>query len=147
MWVAFFGLSVAAMLAQQTSTAKPTVGQSGSTEGAAMQQFVLIFRQGDGGPVSAEEQARRSAAIRDWARKRTAEGYSFDPRALGKEVYRIPAEGDGAGERLVGNLLFFAAKDLDDAVRVAKSHPGATWGTHIEVRAWSAPTPLVAPAK
>jgi hypothetical protein len=107
-----------------------------------MQQFVLIFRPGDGGPVSAEEQARRSVAIRDWARKLVEQGYSFDPRALGKEIYRIPAEGDD--ERLVGNLLFFAAKGFDDAVRIAKSHPGAAWGTHIEVRAWSSPVPAAA---
>lgn len=112
-----------------------------------MQQFVLIFRLGDGGPVSAEEQARRSAAIRDWAKKLVEQGYSFDPRALGKEVYRIPAEGDDAHERLVGNLLFLTAKDFDDAVRIAKSHPGAAWGTHIEVRAWSVPGPPAAPAR
>jgi hypothetical protein len=41
-------------------------------------------------------------------------------------------------------LLFLTAKDFDDAVRIAKTHPGVRFGTHIEVRAWTAPAPLVA---
>ena len=111
-----------------------------------MKQFVLIFRQANAGPVSPEEQAKRHAEILAWARKWIAEGYSFDPRQLGQESYRITPDGesDGSGERSVVNLLFLTAKDFDDAVRVAKTHPGVRFGTHVEVRAWTAPPPLVA---
>jgi hypothetical protein len=110
-----------------------------------MKQFVLIFRQGSAGQVSPEEQAKRHAEILAWARKWVAEGYSFDPRRLEQESYRIAPDGEGDGdERSVVNLLFLTAKDFDDAVRIAKTHPGVHFGTHIEVRAWTAPGPPVA---
>lgn len=111
-----------------------------------MKQFVLIFRQGNAGQVSKEEQAKRHEEILAWARKWIAEGYSFDPRRLGEEAYWIApdGEGDDSGEKSVVNLLFLTAKDFDDAVRVAKTHPGVHFGTHIEVRAWTAPAPLAA---
>jgi hypothetical protein len=110
-----------------------------------MQQFVLIFRQGSGAKPSREEQSKRSAEIRAWAKKWTEEGYTFDPRALSQEAYEIAPEGesDGATGRQVINLLFLTAKDFEDAVRIAKSHPGTRFGTFIEVRAW---TPPVLPA-
>jgi hypothetical protein len=131
-------------MAQQTSASGAMATQT--SQGVAMKQFVLIFRQGSTGPVSPEERAKRSAEILTWARKWIGEGYSFDPRQLGQESYRIApdGEGDGSGERSVVNLLFLNAKDFDDAVRIAKTHPGVHFGTHIEVRAWTAPGPPVA---
>jgi hypothetical protein len=144
-WVALFVLSAAALMAQQASASGAMAIGTGEGQGAAMKQFVLIFRQGSAGPVSPEERAKRSAEILTWARKWIGEGYSFDPRQLGQESYRIApdGEGDGSGERSVVNLLFLNAKDFDDAVRIAKTHPGVHFGTHIEVRAWMAPgTPV-----
>jgi hypothetical protein len=147
-WVAFLVLSTAAMMAQSTSATSPTTAQPGEKQGVAMKQFVLIFRQGTAGQVSPAEEAKRSTEIRAWAKKLIAEGYSFDPRQLGHETYRITPDGesDGAGERLVVNLLFFGARDFEDAVRVAKSHPGVGYGSFVEVRDWTAPGPPVAPA-
>ena len=137
-------LSAAASMAQQTSASGAMATRT--SQGGVTKQFVLIFRQGNAGQVSAEEQAKRTAEIREWARGWIEQGYSFDPRQLGQESYRIApdGEGDGGGERSVVNLLFLTAKDFDDAVRVAKTHPGVRFGTHIEVRAWTAPGPLVA---
>jgi len=147
--VAFFVLSTAVILAQSTSTTEPTTNQASTKKGAGMKQFVLIFRRGSAGQVSPEEQARRTAEIRAWARKWIDEGYSFDPRQLDDETYRIAPDGDNdeAGERTVLNLLFFTAKDFDDAVRIAKSHPGVGYGRHIEVRAWTVPGPPLAPVR
>jgi hypothetical protein len=145
-WVAFFVLSTIALMAQPASAIHPTTTEPGEGQGAVMKQFVLIFRQGNGGQISPEERAKRSAEILTWARKWIGEGYSFDPRQLGQESYRIApdGEGDDGSERNVVNLLFLTAKDFDDAVRVAKTHPGVHFGTHIEVRAWTSPAPLVA---
>lgn len=111
-----------------------------------MKQFVLIFRQGSAGPISPGEQAKRSTEIRAWARGWIDQGYSFDPRQLGHESYRIAPDGesDSGGERTVVNFLFLTAKDFDDAVRIAKTHPGVRFGTHVEVRAWTAPGPAAA---
>jgi hypothetical protein len=145
-WVVFFVLSTAALMAQQTSASGAMATRTGEGQGAVMKQFVLIFRQGSAGPVSPEEQAKRSTEIRAWARGWIEQGYSFDPRQLGHESYRIApgGEGDSGGERTVVNFLFLTAKDFDDAVRIAKTHPGVRFGTHVEVRAWTAPGPPVA---
>jgi hypothetical protein len=148
-WVAFLVLSTAAMMAQSTSATSLTANRQAEKQGGVMKQYILIFRQASAAQVSPEEQARRSTEIRVWANKLIAEGYSFDPRKLGQEIYRIAPDGesDGAGERLVVNLLFFGAKDFDDAVRIAKSHPGVGYGTHIEVREWTAPVLPAAPTR
>jgi hypothetical protein len=45
---------------------------------------------------------------------------------------------------LVTNLLFLEASDFDEAVKIAKTHPGTRYGGNIEVRAWALPG---APAK
>jgi hypothetical protein len=148
-WVAFLVLSTAAMMAQSTPPTGSSATQPSAHQGAAMKQFVLIFRQGTARQVSPEEQAKRFAEIRAWARKWIGEGYSFDPRQLGQETYRIAPDGDSdsAGERTIVNLLFLTAKDFDDAVKIARTHPGVGYGTHIEVRDWTAPGPPVAPAR
>lgn len=103
-----------------------------------MQQFVFIFRQGTR-KLSSEELHQRDGEIRAWATQLIQEGYTFDPRVLSQESYRIPAE-DSSAERPIINLLFLTAKDFDDAVRIAKTHPGAHYGTTIEVRAWKPPS-------
>jgi hypothetical protein len=42
-------------------------------------------------------------------------------------------------ERPVIALNFIAAEDFDDAVRIAKTHPGLRYGVNIEVRPWKDP--------
>ena len=74
-----------------------------------MKQFVLIFRQGSGGPVSPEERAKRTAEIREWARGWIEQGYSFDPRQLEQESYLIAPDGEGDGEGDAG--IGLAVKD------------------------------------
>ena len=105
-----------------------------------MKQFVFIFRQG-AKKLSQEELSRRNDEIRSWAISLTKEGYKLDPRALSQETYRIAPEGESGanGERLVTNLLFLEASDFDEAVKIAKSHPGTRYGGNIEVRAWALP--------
>src|SRR5271168_3589661 len=118
-WIVLFALSTAALTAQQSSVSRPMATRTGEGQGEVMKQFVLIFRQGNAGQVSPEERAKRTAEIITWARKWIGEGYSFDPRQLGQESFRIApdGEGDDSGEKSVVNLLFLTAKDFDDAVR------------------------------
>jgi hypothetical protein len=111
-----------------------------------MKQYVLIFRQGSR-KLSPEERSQLSLEIRAWAKQRIQQGYSFDPRALSQESCWITPDNAEKGERPVTNLLFFAAKDFDEAVRIAKTHPGARYGTEIEVRAWAPPNLTVTTAR
>jgi hypothetical protein len=138
----------AAVLAQATSKTSPNPVQSAGNQGVAMQQFVLIFRQGTSRTLSAEEQAARFKEIKAWAKEWTDKGYRFDPRQLSQQIYLItPTDGEAGGEKRVINLLFLTAKDFDDAVKAAKTHPGVRYGTEIEVRGWAAPGAPATPAQ
>ena len=105
-----------------------------------MQQFVFLFRPGTK-KLSPEEITRRGEEIRAWAAELSNKGYKLDPRALGQETYRITSEGESsaAEDKPVSNLLFLEAGRFEEAVKIAKSHPGARYGTEIEVRAWTRP--------
>jgi hypothetical protein len=111
-----------------------------------MKQYVLIFRQGSR-TLSPEERSQLSLEIRAWAKQWIQRGYSFDPRELSPESFWVTPDHSESGERPVRNLLFFAAKDFDEAVSIAKTHPGARYGTEIEVRPWAAPNQTVPQAR
>jgi hypothetical protein len=140
--VAFLALSTTAFAGQSASTSRPNTTQPAEEHGVAMKQYVLIFRQGSR-RLSPEEHSQLSLEIRAWAKQWIQQGYSFDPRELSPESFWITPDHAGNDERSVRNLLFFAAKDFDEAVRIAKTHPGARYGTEIEVRAWAAPNQTV----
>jgi hypothetical protein len=105
-----------------------------------MKQFVFIFRKGTK-ELSPEEVNRRDSEIKAWAGALNKAGHKLEPKALGPEAYRITTEGENVAndERLVTNLLFLEASDFDEAVKIAKTHPGTRYGGNIEVRAWALP--------
>jgi hypothetical protein len=141
--MAFLALSISAFSGQSPSGSSPNTTLPAEKHEVAMkQQFVFLFRRGSR-TLSAEEQSQLSLEIRTWAKQWIDEGYRLDPRALSQESFWVTPDDAGMGERPVTNLLFLTAKDFDDAVRVAKSHPGARYGTEIEVRAWAPPNQSV----
>lgn len=146
MAAAFLALSATAFAGQSPSASRPNTTLPAEKQGVAMKQFVLIFRQGSK-KLSPEERSKLSLEIRAWAKQWIQEGYSFDPRALSQESFWITPDNAGNGERPVTNLLFLTAKDFDDAVRIAKTHPGARYGTEIEIRAWAPPNQTVTQAR
>jgi hypothetical protein len=44
-------------------------------------------------------------------------------------------------------ISFLEASDFNEAVGIAKTHPGTRYGLCIEVRAWTSPAPSPAPAQ
>jgi hypothetical protein len=147
-WVALLVLPAAGLLAQSEATSQPSTTKTGETRGAAMQQFAFLFRPGPR-KLSAEEITKRNEEIKAWAAELISKGYKLDPRALSQETYRITADGESgaASDKPVSNLLFFEASSFEEAVKIAKSHPGARYGTEIEVREWTRPGAVPAPAK
>jgi hypothetical protein len=144
---AFLALSATAFAGQSPSVSRPdTTLPAEKHEVGMKQQFVLLFRSGSR-KLSPEEHSQLSLEIRAWAKQWIEEGYSLDPRALSQESFWITPDNAGNGERPVTNLLFLTAKDFDDAVRIAKTHPGARYGTEIEVRAWAPPNLTVTTAR
>jgi len=136
--MAILALSITAFAGQSPSASRPNTTLPAEKHGAAMKQFVFLFRPG-ARKLSPEERSQLSLEIRAWAKQWIQEGHSFDPRELSQESLWITSDNAGKGERPVMNLLFLTAKDFDEAVRIAKTHPGAHYGTEIEVRAWAPP--------
>ena len=110
--------------------------------------FVFIFRQGSSGNLTDEEQKRRTEEVRDWATQHIKDGHGLDPRVLDNESRHLGddathSESDGP----VIALNFIEATDFEDAVRMAKTHPGLRYGVRIEVRPWRDPRAQPAAAR
>jgi hypothetical protein len=108
-----------------------------------MQHFVIIFRQGPH-PLTEADKARRQEEVSAWARIQNTAGHKLEPRILAPDVERPGADksGDntaGAGEWPITALLFLEAHDLDEAAKVAESHPANHFGASVEVRRWAPP--------
>lgn len=113
----------------------------------AMNTYVILFRQGPR-PLSADEIQRRAQETSAWARSVNAAGHMLDPRILDGDARLCPPDGQASapatGPTVIA-LLFLQATSLDDATRVAETHPGRRYGSTLEVRPWTAPVRLAQP--
>jgi hypothetical protein len=100
--------------------------------------FVLIFRQ-DTKTLSEDEQKRRTEEVRAWALQQIKEGRGLEPRVLGDQSIRLGDSAGAASDGAVIALNFIQATDFDEAVNIAKTHPGLRYGVSIEVRHWTDP--------
>jgi hypothetical protein len=114
-----------------------------------MKTFVIIFRQGPPAPTP-EERQRITADVTGWAQRINSEGHKLDPRILAPEG---SVRGENASASLpatewpVTALLFLEAHDLEEATRIAESHPALRNRAVVEVRPWNAPVrPAVQPS-
>ncbi|MGA8090615.1 MAG: hypothetical protein WCA10_25295 [Terracidiphilus sp.] len=111
-----------------------------------MKTFVIIFRQSPPSPTP-EERQRITADVVEWAQRINSEGHELDPRILAPEGSVRGEHGSAslpANEWPVTALLFLQAHDLEEAARIAQSHPALRNRAVVEVRPWSPP---VRPAK
>jgi hypothetical protein len=111
-----------------------------------MKAFVIIFRQSP--PIPTPEERQRTASdVTEWAQRVNADGHKLDPRILGPDG-SVRSEQGGASlpenEWPVTALLFLEAHDLDEATRIAQSHPALRNRAVVEVRPWN--LPVLAPA-
>jgi len=101
--------------------------------------FVFIFRQGSA-RLSDEEQKQRTEEVRGWALEQIKHGRNLEPRMLGDESYRLGVDArDKSDDGTVVALNFIDATDINEAVSIAKTHPGLRYGVRIEVRSWMNP--------
>lgn len=107
-----------------------------------MPTFVLIFRQPDG-PLGAADILQRSRETRPWAQRLNAAGHKLAPHILAAEGQWIGPDGGSGAPPAEGGpltaLLFLEARDLEEAVHIARSHPGVRYGASVEVRPWAPP--------
>lgn len=118
-----------------------------------MKLFAFIFRQGNR-LHSPEELSQRASEVREWAMTQADEGRKLDPHIIGGDGYRIATNGEvvsipSLSEGSVIAIVFLETDDINDAVAIAKTHPGPRYGSSIEVREWSRPPnfPLNSPRR
>ena len=108
-----------------------------------MKHHALIFYPSR--TLTPEELTQRQVEILEWANDVTSMGIDLDPRALASPLARLAPSGgeavsgdEGAGPAFT-NIVFFNSASEEQAMRVAKTHPGLRYGTRIEVREWTSP--------
>lgn len=99
-----------------------------------MHEFAFIFRLTR--PLDPATLAQRNPAARDWALARRSDGTLKSASPLDDAGAVVTASGvkPVANEHPVASVLVLEAASLDDAVALAKTHPGLAFGTEIEVR-------------
>jgi hypothetical protein len=117
-----------------------TTTTSNTLKEHSMEQFVFLFRKGPA-KLSEAEEKRRAEEVRTWAMRQVSEGRALDPRILGEESERVNPNGaSGPGnEWPVVAAVFLQASDFNEAVKIAKDHPGVRYGVSVEVRPWALP--------
>lgn len=108
-----------------------------------MHDFAFVFRATTA--VAAADLPKRNAAARQWALDRKAEGKLRYAAPLEDGGWRVGKQGVEAisSDHGVAAFLVLAASDREDAVALAKTHPGLAYGTEIEVR----PVKAIGPAQ
>jgi hypothetical protein len=134
-----------ALMALAPGGASLPAQSSAEASSAPMKQFAIIFRQAPRQLTDADLKAR-AEQTRAWAQTQNAAGHKLDPHILAPEGHWIGPEGDGPAPTSsagpITALLFLEARDLADAVQVAKAHPALRYGASVEVRPWAPPPPV-----
>ena len=143
-------LVLTAFLPEINLLAQPAVAlPSANSSPAAMNTFVIIFRQSPR-PLTEADKQRRAEETGVWARHQNSAGHKLDPHILRPEsAYRGPDNSaiTQAEAWPITALLFLEAQDLSEAARVAEAHQALRYGGNVEVRPWARPIPVVPAAK
>jgi hypothetical protein len=138
---------LSALMALALGGASLPAQSSANRSSTPMKQFTIIFRQGPRQLTEADLKTR-AEQTRAWAQTHNAAGHKLDPHILTPESRWIGPDGDGpvptSSAGPITAILFLEARDLAEAVEVAKAHPALRYGASVEVRPW-APPPSVQP--
>ena len=108
-----------------------------------MKHYALIFHSAR--TLTPEELEQRKIEIAAWVKRVTNMGITLDPRALGETAATFSAEGNtvvsrkGSSDSTLSNIVFFDSPSGDQAVNIARIHPGLHYGVAVEVREWTSP--------
>lgn len=108
-----------------------------------MKHYVMIFRATRA--LAPEEQKQRAADIRRWIQQVHSMGIELDPRNLGEFAEQFSLEGtsvvshEGPADPGIVTMVFFDAPGNEQAIGVARVHPGPRYGVRLELREWAPP--------
>jgi hypothetical protein len=110
--------------------------------------YALIFHSTR--TLTPEELKQRPVEISAWVKRVTDMGITLDPRALGETAATFSVEGndvvsrEGSSDPTLSNIVFFDSPSRDQAVNIARIHPGLHYGVTVEVREWTSPREIAA---
>jgi len=114
-----------------------------------MKHYALLFRASR--TLTPEELKQRTIDIQLWVKHVTEMGVTLDPRSLGETATRFSIEGGTvvshevpSDTALGGPIVFFDSPSKEQAMEIARIHPGLRYGVSVELREWSAPRPPAA---
>jgi hypothetical protein len=122
---------------------QPTSAQTAKPQEKPMKHYALLFYPSH--TLTPGELKQRQIEILQWAKDVTSMGINLDPRAFGSPLARLaPSGGEaGSGDEGAGsaftNIVFFDSASEEQAMHVAKTHPGLRYGATVEVREWTPP--------
>jgi hypothetical protein len=113
-----------------------------------MKHYALIFQPTR--TVTSEEQKQRGADIAAWVKQVTDMGISLDPRNFADTLATFALEDSQVVSRSRSSgpkpatIVFFDSPSGEQAVEIARIHPGLRYGVTVEVREWTSPRELAA---
>jgi hypothetical protein len=125
-----------------------SIAQIANPQEKPMKHYALIFHPTR--PLTPEEQQQRTVDIAAWVKKVTDMGITLDPRNFGETVANFALEEskvvsrNGSSDPKLVTIVFFDSPDRDQAVNIARIHPGLHYGVTVEVREWVSPRELTA---
>jgi hypothetical protein len=137
-----FSIVLCVMLPLQTSA------QTAARQEKPMKHYALIFHATR--TLTPEEQKQRAVDIAGWVKKVTDMGITLDPRNFGDTLATFALEDskvvsrNGSSGPKPATIVFFDAPSSEQAVDIARIHPGLNYGVTVEVREWTSPRELAA---
>jgi hypothetical protein len=114
-----------------------------------MQHFAMIFRSTR--VLTPSESQQRALDIQAWVKKVTEMGVTLDPRNFGQTVANLSTKYGELASRpepedpSLTTIVFFDVADGDQALAIARIHPGLRYGVTLELREWTPPRPAALP--
>ena len=108
-----------------------------------MKHYALLFRSTR--TLTAEELKQRTLDIAGWVKLVTDMGITLDPRNFGATEGHFSTKGnevisrEESGDSALTTVVFFDASSQDQAIDIARMHPGLQYGVTVELREWTSP--------
>ena len=108
-----------------------------------MKHYALIFHSSR--TLTAEEAKQRGLDIGVWVKGVTERGITLDPRSFGETEANFSANGgenvsrNGSSDPALVTIVYFDSPSKEQAVEIARTHPGLRYGVSVEVREWTSP--------
>jgi hypothetical protein len=141
--LSWFALLLCCALLCQPIRAQSTQPNIPSSQEKHMKHYALIFYATR--TLTPEELQQRKVEIAAWVKHIEAMGTLLDPRGFGQPAASLSAqEGEivshqDSGGSTFSNIVFFDSPSEDQAIDIAKAHPGLHYGATVVVREWTSP--------